>query len=55
MSALCLVDINLVVSVCAEYTPGGELVYWKWSHPVMSERTLSEHGEGRSKDMWGPQ
>ena len=29
---LYIIDINLVVSLCTDYTPGGELVYWKWSH-----------------------
>ena len=32
MSVLYIIDINLVVSLCTDYTPGGELVYWKWSH-----------------------
>ena len=32
MSVLYIIDINLVVSLCTDYTPGGELVYWNWSH-----------------------
>ena len=32
MSVLYIIDINLVVSLCTDYTPGGELVNWKWSH-----------------------
>ena len=32
MSVLYIIDINLVVSLCTDYTLGGELVNWKWSH-----------------------
>ena len=32
VSVLYIIDINLVVSLCTDYTPGGELVNWKWSH-----------------------
>ena len=32
LTALYMIDINLVVSLCTDCTPGGELVYWKWNH-----------------------
>ena len=37
---LYIIDINLVVSLCTDYTPDGELVYWKWSHSGGERRNL---------------